>query len=205
MANTNSPFGFRSFGHQDGSAPTMGLQRLIINSSDTNLYFTGDTVIQSGGVLSIYNGSSGNVVPSGVFVGCEYYSAAVGRVVWSSFFPGNLGTSSSPCNAYVITDPEMQFVVQSSSTPITSSMIGLNVNVLTTQSSLGNQTTGISATVIASTQTSATLSSFPYKIVDLWSNFAPPGVNGTDNTTNFNSVVVAPNYWLRHAGTLASS
>lgn len=205
MANTNAPFGFRSFGHQDGSAPTMGLQRLIINSSDTNLYFTGDTVALSGGVLTTYSGSSQNNIPVGVFAGCEFFSPTVNRMVWQTFFPGNLGTSSSPCNAYVITDPEMQFIVQASSTPITSSMVGLNVNVLTGQSSQGNQITGISAMTIASTQVSATVSSLPYKIVDVYSNFSPPGVNGVDNTTNFNVAVVAPNLWVRHAAVAPST
>lgn len=206
MANTNGPFGFRAFGHQDGMAPTMGLQRYVINSSDTSLYFTGDTVTLSGGVLSIYNGSSGSGsagIALGVFNGCEFFSAAVGRVVWSSFFPGNLGTSSSPCNAYVQTDPEMQYVVQCSSAAITSSQIGQNANVLTTQSSLGNQTTGVSATVLQSTALTNSASA-PYKIVDLYSNFAPPGVNGTDNTTNFNAVIVAPNNWVRRAGVASS-
>lgn len=203
MANTNSPFGFRSLGHADGSAPTMGLQRYVLNSSDTNLYFTGDPVALSGGVITPFNGSSGASPMVGTFQGCEFYSPSVGRVVWSSYFPGNLGTSSSPCNAYLITDPEMTFIAQASSTPFTSSMVGLNVNVLTSQSSLGNQTTGISAVTLASTQVTNS-SSLPFKIVDLYSNFAPPGVNGVDNTTNFNVAVVAPNFWVRHQGVASS-
>jgi hypothetical protein len=203
MANVSAPFGFRQFGHQDGAAPTMGLQRYIINSSDTNLYFTGDPVSLSGGVVTLYNGSSGASPPVGIFNGVEFFSAAVGRVVWSSFFPGNLGTSSSPCNAYIQSDPEMTYIAQASSTPFTSSMIGLNVNVLTSQSSLGNQTTGVSFVTLASTQLS-NASSFPFKVVDLYSNFAPPGVNQTDNTTNFNAAVVAPNNWVRHAGVASS-
>lgn len=203
MANTNAPFGLRSLGHADGSAPTMGLQRYTLNSSDTNLYFTGDPVALTGGVITPFNGSSGASPIVGTFQGCEFYSPSVGRVVWSSFFPGNLGTSSSPCNAYLITDPEMTFIAQASSTPFTSSMIGLNVNVLTSQSSLGNQTTGISAVTLASTQVTNS-SSLPFKIVDLYSNFSPPGVNGVDNTTNFNVAVVAPNFWVRHQGVASS-
>jgi hypothetical protein len=206
MANNNAPFGFRSFGHRDGSAPTMGLQKFTINSSDTNLYFTGDPVALSGGVLTLYNGSSGTPVLQGIFNGCEYFSPSVGRVVWSSFFPGAV-SSSNPVIAYVISDPEMTFVVQGSSTPITSSMVGLNINVLTSQSSLGNQTTGISAVTVASTQV-ATNSSFPFQIVDLYSNFAPVSATnspGTDNTSNFNDVIVALNFTARHAGATMTS
>jgi hypothetical protein len=206
MANNNAPFGFRSFGHRDGSAPTMGLQKFTINSSDTNLYFTGDPVALSGGVLTPYNGSSGTPVIQGIFNGCEYFSPSVGRVVWSSFFPGAV-SSSNPVIAYVISDPEMTFVVQGSSTPITSSMVGLNINVLTSQSSLGNQTTGISAVTVASTQV-ATNSSFPFQIVDLYSNFAPVSATnspGTDNASNFNDVIVALNFTARHAGATMTS
>lgn len=207
MANTSSPFGFRSFGHRDGSAPTAGLERVFINSSDTNTYFTGDLVMISSanaGAIGIYPGSTSALMPAGVFQGCEFYSPSVARVVWSSYFPGNLGTSSSPVTAYIISDPEMQFVVQCSSGPLTQASVGSNANVLTAQSSLGNTTTGISAMVLAST-TVGTGSSMPFVVVDLLSNFTPPGVNGVDNTTAYNCVVVAPNQWRRKAGVTGTS
>ena len=206
MANTNSPNGFLSFGHRDGSAPTMGLERKFINSSDTNLYFTGDVVAVSSAapaLLAPYIGSSGVPTAYGVFAGCEYYNSNVARVVWSSYFPASVG-SSSPVTAYVISDPEMQFVVQASSTPITSTMVGNNVNILTSVSSLGNQTTGISNMTIASTQIGAT-SSFPFYIVDVYSNFAPPGATGTDNTANYNKAIVAFNYVARRGTIIAST
>lgn len=202
MANTSGPFGFRQFGHQDGTAPTMGLQRLFINSSDTSLYFTGDLVVQSSanaGAIGVYPGSTSALIPAGVFNGCEFFSPSVGRVVWSSFFPGNLGTSSSPCNAYIQTDQEMTYVCQVSSGALTQNSVGSNINILTATASLGNQTTGISNMTVQSTMVGSG-SSMPWRIVDLYSNFAPPGVNGTDNTTNFNDVIVAPNLWQRRAG-----
>jgi len=204
MANTNNPFGFHSFGHRDGSAPTMGLERLFINSSDTNPFFTGDLVVRSGsgGTIAPTAGSTSAQLPCGVFVGCEYFNPTVSRVVWSSYFPGSV-SSSSPVNAYVITDPEMQFIVQCSSGPITSTMIGANAIVTVAQSSLGNTTTGISAMVLSTAVTGS--ASYPFKIVDLYSNFAPPGVNGGDNATPFNIVVVTANSWDRRAGTTGLS
>lgn len=207
MANTNAPFGFRSFGHLDGSAPTMGLERVFINSSDSNLYFTGDPVARSSAVSNViapFNGSSLALICAGIFAGCEYYNSNVGRVVWSNWFPGSVG-SSSPVTAYIISDPEMTFTVQASSTPITSSFIGYNANILTSQSSLGNQTTGISVVTLASTIGVLGGSSQPFRIVDLSSNCAPPGTNGTDSTTNYNVVVVAPNNWSRKTLTAIST
>jgi len=198
MVNTNAPFGFRSFGHQDGSAPTMGLERKFILSSDTNLYFTGDVVSNSSaspGYLSVYNGSSLAAIPCGVFAGCEYYSATVQRMVFSPYFPASVG-SSNPVTAWVISDPQMQFIVQASSAGLGSSTVGYNVNVLTSQSSLGNTLNGQSAMVITSSQISAS-SSLPFRIVDVYSNFAPPGVNGVDNSSAYNIMVVVPNNWAR--------
>lgn len=203
MANTNAPFGFRPFGHRDGSAPTMGLERRFILSSDANSYFTGDPVAQSSatpGFLQPYFGSS--VVPlcTGIFAGCEFFSPTVGRQVWNAaYVAGSGAVSSSPVTAYIISDPEMQFVVQASSAGIGSSMVGTNLTVIGGQSSLGNTTTGISNVTICSTLGILGGSSLPFRLVDVYSNFAPPGVNGTDNSSAFNWVIVTPNNWDRKA------
>src|ERR1017187_7945515 len=101
MANTSNPFGFRQFGQREGTAPTAGLERLFITSSDTNLYFTGDTVALSSyslvaGTISPVSSlvTVGLVAPVGVFLGCEYYNSNVARTVWSSWWPGNQGSSA---------------------------------------------------------------------------------------------------------------
>lgn len=209
MANVNSPFGFRPFGHRDGSAPTMGLERRFINSSDANSYFTGDPVAQSSGavgVLSPYFGSSVAPVCTGIFAGCEYYNPNVGRVVWSPTYLAGAGpASSSPVTAYIISDPEMQFLVQASSAGIGSSMVGTNLGILAAQSSLGNTLSGISNVTISSTQGILAGSSLPFRLVDVYSNFGPPGVNGTDNSSAYNIVVVAPNNWDRKQLTAVST
>lgn len=205
MANNNAPFGFREFGRQEGGSPTAGMERFTINSSDTNLYFTGDPVAQTGGVLTPYVGSSASLPLLGIFAGCEYYNPQVNRVTWSPYFPGSVGGNSSTgaVTAYVIADEERLFIVQGSTTAITAASVGLNANIVTSLSSTGNTATGISAVTLASTQISNS-SSFPWKIVDLYSNLAPPGVPGTDNSNNFNIVVVTPNQSARHAGVASS-
>lgn len=199
MANTNNPFGFRQFGHRDGMPPTMGLERYFIYSSDTNSYFTGDPVALSSatyGYLQPYGGSSLTPRVCGIFNGCEYYNATVGRVVWSPYFPASQG-SSNPVTAYVQSDPEMLYLAQASSAGIGSSMVGGNLNFLT---GTGNTTTGVSGCTINSAGGLTAGSSYPFTLVDVYSNFAPPGVNGTDNSSAYNIVVVAPNNWFRRAG-----
>ena len=211
MANTFSPFGFRQFGTLEGNGPTYGLTRRYLASSDTNLYFTGDVVSLSTGALApagyITLPASGiNIVNPilGIFAGCEYYSPSVGRTVWSSFFPGNVG-SSAPANAYVIEGEDNQFLVQASTVSVLgTSAIGMNVTFTTTGTigtqASGNQTTGISNICINSSYV-ASLSSLPFRLVDTTSNFAAPGTNGTDSTTGGAIWVVSFNNQSRRSVT----
>lgn len=201
MANTFSPFGFRPVGRQEGGSPTAGLTRAFILSSDTNAYFTGDTVAYSSAATVagyITLPSSGTLSPPtlGVFMGCEYYNTATGSIRFSPYFPGSVG-SSSPCNAYLITDPDQLFIVQSSTTSlIGASNVGQNVGITSSLQSGGNTLNGISGIALNSSTVSAN-SSLPFRIVDSYANSAPPGVNGADTTTAGQILVVAPNNWVR--------
>lgn len=209
MANTFSPFGFRAVGRQEGGSPTAGLTRAFILSSDTNQYFTGDTVAYSSGALVpgyITLPSSGTLSPPtlGVFMGCEYYNTATGAIRFSAYFPGSVG-SSSPCNAYLITDPDQQFIVQASTTSlIGASNAGQNVGIASSLQTTGNTYSGISGLALNSSTVSAN-SSLPFRIVDSYANSAPPGVNGTDTTTAGQILVVAPNNWVRKSLTSYST
>jgi len=215
MANVFSPFGFRQFRRLDGGAPTAGFDTLSIASSDTNLYFTGDPVATSTTGPYVTVPSTGVQQIRGIFLGCEFFSPTVNRKVWSPFFPGSVQTSSGTNDAiaWVCTDPEMLWIVQSSTTgTITSSMINNNFGFTTSASSLGNTTTGISNVSLGSTSVT-TSASAPFRLVDFWSNWnAPtsgnfsfaaniPGtgavINGTDNTSAGMIVIVAPNNWDR--------
>lgn len=199
MANTQAPFGFRAFGRREGGSPTAGFDTLYIASSDTNLYFTGDPVASgtTGPYITVPSTTAFTSQVAGVFVGCEYWNNGAGRMQWSPFFPGNVSGSTADVKAYVITDPEQTFLVQcASGTVFSSSNVGLNAGFTYAVSTGGNQTTGIS-NVTLSASSIATTSSLPFRVVGLYSNYAPPGVNGTDNTTAGNMVIVAPNNWDR--------
>lgn len=197
MANTVAPFGFKPWSHRDGSTPTMGFDTLYIASSDTNLYFTGDPVATNATGPYITLPSTGTVQIAGIFVGCEFWNNGAGRMQWNAFFPGTVSGSTADVKAYVITDPEMQFLAQTSSLgAITSSMVNNNIGFTGSVSSLGNQTTGQSVVSLNST-TLASTTTMPFRIVGLYSNWGPPGTNGTDNTTAGNFVIVAPNNWDR--------
>lgn len=198
MANITAPFGFRQFGQMEGASPTAGFDRLLLASSDTNSYYTGDLVsISSQSIIAGYITlpASGSTIGSplqGVFLGCEFYSAQAGSVVWRPFFPASVG-SSSPCNAYVCTNPDQLYIVQGTTTAVLgTSCIGLNIGFASSLQTSGNTTTGISGLMLNSSTVTGN-SSFPFRIVDTYSNYAPPGTNGTDNTVAGAIMVVRMN------------
>lgn len=213
MANTFSPFGFRQFGRQEGGSPTAGLTAFTMNSSYASAVFTGDLVSLSSAAGSANSGnlvltdeSSGRLV-QGVFLGCEYYNPSVNRITFSAYFPGSVG-SSSPVTAYVCTDPEQLYIAQASTTSgvVGSSLIGFNISFCSSQQTSGNTLSGISAVSLASSAVSQTDPSLPFRVVNTYAAFAPPGVNGTSTGSEGAAIlVVAPNNFARKSLTPASS
>jgi hypothetical protein len=210
MANTAAPFGFRQWRRIDGGAPTAGFDTLFITSSDASVIYTGDPVVTSTLAIAgfgnyVTGATSGISQIRGIFFGCEYYSATVNRKVWSPYYPGSVATSSgtNDVQAWVCTDPEMLYLVQvsgtagSTNTVLTSSYVNLNFGYSSGTLANGNTTTGISGVTLAATSFRST-TTLPFRLYDFYSNYAPPGVNGTDNTTNGQFVIVLPNNWDRN-------
>jgi hypothetical protein len=131
--------------------------------------------------------------------------------------------STGDIKAYVIDDPEEQFIVQASTkATITSSYIGLNIGI-TYNTTTGNTATGYSNVTIESTSTLSGSSGAlqPFRLVDFYSAYAPgiagfgnvnanssvasPLVNGTDNSNVANILVVRMNNCDRLSLTARSS
>lgn len=237
MVNTFSPFGLQDLGRREGGSPQFGLTRVNISSTDPTPIFTGDPVAQlptapGSGLFGKYitqaasaagttfaSSTNSPIAYEGVFRGCEYLNTAVGRVVWSAFWPGSAGagvSSQADPIAYIDNDPSKYLVAQASTTatssgfvPVwTSSMINYNVAVGSTgtgavSSASGNTTTGQSGACVLSSisalSSTAALGSsaafYGWRVIDFFSNYAPPGgfVNGTDNTNAGQILVLVPN------------
>jgi hypothetical protein len=110
----------------------------------------------------------------------------VGRKVWW-YWPSS-GVSSDG-NAGISNDGEALFVAQSNGTAIAFADIGANIGFAT---GAGSTTTGLSAYSLDQT-TIGTTNTLPFRIVGLWSQKAPPGSAGADDTTPYNWAVVALN------------
>lgn len=208
MANSWAPFGLQSFGHRDGSAPTMGLQRFFMNSSDTIAVGTGDLVVQSTAAPGYVTGISTSATSPpaagyvGVFAGCEFYNPSAPQNRWSNYWPGSISLTSAagPVIAYVIADQQMQFIAQASTNNVVGSTnIGQNIGWLSSLANNPNTLNGRSQAGLASSGITAS-ASYAFRIVDIYQNFAPPGVNGTSSTEGGQILVVVPNTWSQ--GTL---
>ena len=181
MANTNAPFGFRQYAG-NGSAPTYEQNVRKIKSDNTTAIYFGDPVsnLNTG---YITRATAGTAQISGIFAGCKYLSTSQKRTVWSNYWPGS--DAAADVEAYIIDDPNAQFLVQAGGTAIGLADMGLNIQF---NLGTGNANTGISGAFVESPAVTATL---PFRIIGF--DVDPPGSNGTDITSAYNYVIVAFN------------
>lgn len=181
MANTNAPFGFRQY-RGLGSAPTYEQSVRLVKSDNTTAIYFGDPVSNlNTGYIS--RATAGTAQIAGIFAGCKYLSTSQKRIVWSNYWPG--ADASADVEAYLIDDPNAQFLVQAGGTAIGLADVGLYVQF---NLGTGNANTGISGAFIESPAVTATL---PFRIVGF--DVDPPGSNGTDIASAYNYVIVGFN------------
>ena len=181
MANTNAPFGFRQY-RGLGSAPTYEQSVRLIKSDNTTAVYFGDPVsnLNTG---YITRATAGTAQIAGIFVGCKYLSTSQKRTVWSNYWPGS--DASADVEAYIVDDPNAQFVVQAGGTAIGLADMGLNIQF---NLGTGNSSTGISGAYVESPAVTATL---PFRIIGFIES--PPGANGTDIASAYNQIIVGFN------------
>lgn len=181
MANTNAPFGLRQY-RGLGSAPTYEQSVRLVKSDNTTAIYFGDPVtnLNTG---YITRATAGTAQVSGIFAGCKYLSTSQKRTVWSNFWPG--ADAAADVEAYIIDDPNAQFVVQAGGTAIGLADMGLNIQF---NLGTGNSATGISGAYVESPAVTATL---PFRIIGFIQD--PPGANGTDIGSAYNQIIVGFN------------
>lgn len=205
MTNTNAPFGFSQYFGGSGGVPTFNQSVRRIASGNATAIYTGDPVMPVIGAATGYitQGSPGTTVLAGIFVGCKYLSVSQKRPVWSNYWPGS--DASGDVEAYVIDDPNAQFLVQGNSTTfnitgtvgtMTSSPIGQYAQFAI---GTGNANTGQSGAYLNSLGTTVT---FPFIVRGLLGLGADYNVgNGSDPTSAYNKVIVGfNNEWMRNNG-----
>ena len=199
MANVAGPFGFLQTGTASGppnfaragSATPYRIKAGFVTSiffgDAVRMWISGDDSSGAAGYITPWvaaDGGSATKILVGIFTGCEYYSTSQKKSVWNNYYPGS--DAAADVTAYIVDDPNSQWMVQGGASALGYSTIGQTVDIAT--SPVGNTTTGFSGMSIVSPSTTVT---FPFKIVNVV--ISPPGVNGRDITTGFNNVIVAFN------------
>lgn len=196
MSNDTAPNGFQRFGRMEGGSPTDGTTtRSIISTYGTAIGFGDPVVSVAAGYIEA--AAPGTTQLAGIFYGCEYLNLSVGRKVWSPNWPGT--TQGGDAIAYLCTDPQALFVVQSSNTAIVFADIDANINFV---SGTPNSVTGFGTTTVGQS-TINTTSTLPFRIVGLLSQYegTSGAINGTDDASAFNRIIVRANFWDRTSQT----
>jgi hypothetical protein len=151
---------------------------------------------------------------AGIFIGCAYQSTAMKTITRSRYWPGT-SDSNGDIAAYVVSDPNAQWLVQTANSNTTSTAVGfasvgqnIGINYNTSGGSLtnGNTSTG-SSTYFADQYTLAAnfptgyvgQPYFPFRIIGPanaatgGANSAFSGINGNDSTSAFNNIIVGFN------------
>lgn len=81
--------------------------------------------VQFGGGSYTTGTATGYVYPpvAGIFVGCAYVSVTQKRQVWANYWPGS--DANGDVTAYVVNDPNAQFLVQTGNSNTTTTAVGL--------------------------------------------------------------------------------
>lgn len=196
MANTNAPFGFRQLGLNKAPAtPSFSFGNpLKFASNNTTPAGRGDGLRQldTGYVTPVAAAAVPRSQWVGIFMGCEYLSVSQGKKVSTTYWPG--GDNSGEVTVFyapLIGQPSSLWLAQTTLTPAVFADIGANVDIAysapTAYSGFGKSNVTIDMGTIG---TSADL---PWHIEGLYSAQSAPGQPGTDDTSNYNWVVVSFN------------
>ena len=196
MANTNAPFGFKWLGFNPGGAVANFSTRThkIAYNYGTALY-RGDVLshLNSGYIGRYTSGDAGSNV-AGVAWGFEYLSTALGRRVWSTYLPTTDHAYDITAHVIPISGvPPQLFLVQAYATNFTLADVGQNIEPGMSASGTVVGGYGKSGMTIVQGTNEGTTNTYPFRIVDLYSSFAPKDANGIDDTSSYNIVVVASN------------
>jgi hypothetical protein len=195
MANIIAPFGFSQLGNASGPPNFAEVHSTpyLISASNTTAIFKGDAVryVAGGsptGFITQWTQGDGSATQQlvGIFLGCEYFSTSQKKNVWNNYWPGSDATGN--VNAYVVDEPNSQWLVQAATGPITQTSMGFGADIALTPS--GSLVTGISGMALLS-PSAGSAATLPFKVVGLYNGV--PTAQGQDVTTAGNFVIVAFN------------
>ena len=160
MATTAAPYGARPINTTSASGSYTGkVQHIKIASAYDTAIFYGDFVkLVTAGTVEKDTGTAA-LTPIGIFMGCKYTDSTSNQMTFNQQWPASMAASDAV--AYVVTDPEVLFQMQSDQT-VAQAALGANASVVQTagSTSIGNSKCAFDGSTVATTNT------FPVKVVD---------------------------------------
>ena len=160
MATTAAPYGARPINTTSASGSYTGkVQHIKIASAYDTAIFYGDFVkLVTAGTVELDSGTAA-LTPIGIFMGCKYTDSTSKQMTFNQQWPADMAASDAV--AYVVTDPEVLFKMQSDET-VAQAALGANASVVQTagSTSIGNSKCAFDGSTVATTNT------FPVKVVD---------------------------------------
>jgi hypothetical protein len=197
-------------------APPVGGYVVIYGGTSTSSQLNGVWQILSSSTTTITFYFSGAITTSalsgyafwpvaGIFAGCTYLSTAQKRKVWMNYWPGS--DAAADGEAYIISDPNSQFLVQTANSNTTATAVGLanvgqNIGFALGTGSTASGLSGAYAdqyTLDANFPTGAAANNLlPFRIIGFPGSALGvvnplSGANGNDPTTAYNRIVVGFN------------
>jgi hypothetical protein len=160
MATTAAPYGARPINTTSASGSYTGkVQHIKIASAYDTAIFYGDFVkLVTAGTVEKDAGTAA-LTTIGIFMGCKYTDSTSKQMTFNQQWPADMAASDAM--AYVVTDPEVLFQMQSDQT-VAQAALGANASVVQTagSTSIGNSKNAFDGSTVATTNT------FPVKVVD---------------------------------------
>jgi len=172
MATTAAPSGARPVNTTSASGSFNGkVQQIKIASAYDTAIFFGDFVkLVAAGTVEKDEGTA-TLTPIGIFMGCKYTDPNTNQMTFNQQWVADVAASDA--EAYVLTDPNVVFMMQSDAA-IAQTAIGANFAVVQTagSTSIGRSKNAVDGSTVATTNT------LPLRIYDFWQ-----GPNSTINDT----------------------
>lgn len=191
MTNVNAPFGLRPVRRLDAAALSFQMERRFIAYNESSVIGTGDLVVLANtGYIDLY--ANGGTRVHGVFFGCKYFNPSVGMMKWYPSWTAPTLPSGTIVEAYIISDKNVVFEIQSGSAGTPFADIGTNSDVVV---GTPNAYNGMSTTYLDATHD--TTATFPLRVVGMGQGVSTVNqagtTNGYDPLTGYNIVQVILN------------
>ena len=172
MATSATPMGAEPTDTLSASGSFTGkVRHMKIASGYGTAIFYGDFVkLVAAGTVEKDEGTA-TLTPIGIFMGCKYTDPNTNQMTFNQQWVAS--TAASDAEAYVLTDPNVVFMMQSDAA-IAQTAIGANFAVVQTagSTSIGRSKNAVDGSTVATTNT------LPLRIYDFWQ-----GPNSTINDT----------------------